>query len=258
MRKKTNDIEQLEKELEKSFQAFDVELPSELEMMQTIKVLRQYVPKEEKKIDKIRKILSHTTREISYFSKLFWVCNMAMSIAIALITFLYQVDPYLMMLIVAPIPMLFGVVEIAKRTNKGMLELELSFTYSLHEILLARMVIVGCLNIVINLCLTIVFLLLRQEVNVLQLMLYWLTPFTVIAAILLWIFSKAKPIISIISSIVIWSCFIVTISIEDIREELEMINGLFYIAIIVIASIYIAWKMKNMYERNWTYELISE
>ncbi|MEH7238807.1 hypothetical protein [Bacillus sp. JJ1562] len=253
-----DEIFELEKELGMSLDEFDVEFPSETEIMMTIDAMRPYAPTKESKWEtifaSITTVLKHSTREVFYFSSLFWGLNLLFLLLGVLSVLFYKIDPYIIMLYVAPLPTIIGFIEVIKSSNTEMAELEMTFKFSLQEIILSRMVVVGAFNVALNVLLTISLAILLPEVMIGKLLLYWATPFTIIAAIMLVVASKYRQAYNFTGGLVLWTVTVVIMTKNDVIERIETISGLVYILITIAASIFIVVKMINIYKRGISYE----
>jgi hypothetical protein len=253
-----DEILEWEQELGMSLDEFDVEFPSESEIMMTVDALRPHVPRKENKwetlVASVSTVMKHSTREVFYFSPLFWGLNLLFLLIGVTSTLFYEVDPYLIMLYVAPLPTFIGLIEVFKSGNTEMAELEMSFRFSLQEIILSRMVVVGAFNITLNILLTISFAVLIPEVMIGKLILYWATPFTIIAAIMLVVASKFRGAYTLTGGLVVWTAVAVFLAQQDVMERIETVSAVVYILVTVAATIFILIKMSRIYKRGISYE----
>lgn len=102
-----------------------------------------------------------------------------------IIVFIGDGDPYFSAMCLAPIPFVLGLIEVFKSRDQGMAELEWTTRHSLQEIILSKTVIVGSFNLLLNLTFTLVFPFFLEDVWLWKLILFWMTPFTVVSAIAL-------------------------------------------------------------------------
>ncbi|MCC3358569.1 hypothetical protein [Bacillus sp. REN16] len=253
-----DEIFEWEQELGMSLDEFDVEFPNESEIMMTIDAMRPYVPTKESKwatlVASVSNVLQHSTREVFYFSALFWGLNLLFLLLGVLSVVFYKIDPYVMMLYVAPLPTILGFIEVFKSTNTEMAELEMSFKFSLQEIIFSRMVVVGAFNIILNVFLTISFAILLPEVMIGKFILFWVSPLTVIAAIMLVVATKYRGGYTVTGGLVLWTVAVIAITQQDVIERIETISALAYILVTVAATIFIVVKMINIYKRGISYE----
>ena len=253
-----SDIFELERELGMSLDEFDVEFPSEAEIMMTVNKMRPYVPKKENKwealVASVSTVLKHSIREVFYFSSLFWGINLLFLLLGVTSTVYFELNPYLVMLYVAPLPTFIGLIEVFKNGNTEMAELEMSFKFSLQEIILSRVIVVGAFNITLNILLTISSAVILPEVMIGKLILYWTTPFTIIAAIMLVVASKFRRAHTLTVGLVVWTVVAVFLAQQDVIARFESISAFAYILVTLVATIFIMIKMSRIYKRGISYE----
>ncbi|MFS0823965.1 hypothetical protein [Bacillus sp. 1P02SD] len=253
-----DEIFELEQEVGVSLDEFDVEFPSESELMMTIDAMRPYVPTKESKwetlVASVSNVIMHSTREVFYFSGMFWGLNLLFLAIGVLSVFIYKIDPYLIMLYVAPLPTIVGFIEVFKSSNTEMVELELSFKFSLQEIIFSRMLVVGLLNVTLNVLLTISFAILLPELMLGKFILYWATPLAIIAAIMLVVSSKYRSAHTFSGGLVLWTLAAIALTKQEVIERIETISSLAYILVTVVAMTFIVLKMLNIYKRGISYE----
>lgn len=252
------EIKEMENEWGFTLKEYDVEYPSESEMMRTIDALRPYVPiKENKWItfwDNLTSILKHSYKEIFYISPVFWLLNsLFLGISMAAI-FASEISPYTVVILLAPIPTITGLLEVMKSKYSGFAELEMSFKYSMQEIILSKMIVIGVFNLMINLMVTISISSFYQEVWLGKLMLYWMTPFTVITAISFLIVNRIRHVYGVTSTLIIWIGFGSLINQEHIFKSIESVPVIFYVLIIVLSFAAILYQVKQLYKRGVHYE----
>lgn len=252
------ELEELEKEFGVKLDDYDVEYPSEEEMMRTIEAIRPYVPVKENRwrsfAENSKSLLNNAYQEIFYFSPLFWIVNVLFLVIGTLAVLVAEQDPYVAMLLLAPLPTITGLFEILKSKFTGMAELELSFKYSLQEIILSRMIIIGGFNVVINLIATVALSILAQEVWAGKLLLYWMIPFTVVTAISLLIANRLRHMHTVTASLVVWLGAGVVLSNTEVIEKIESVPAGVYVLFMIAASILIILQAGRLYKRGINYE----
>ncbi|MFT8322029.1 MAG: hypothetical protein ABF649_14100 [Bacillus sp. (in: firmicutes)] len=251
---------EIEQELGYSLTEFDVEFPSEEEIMTTIQVLRPYVPQKEKTwkqlYDYSKIILKHSLNEVFYVSPLFWIANSIFLVTCLLGIFLTKESPYLIIMIFAPIPTITGLIEVIKSRNIGMAELEISLKFSFQEIILSKMVVVGGFNAVINLLATWVLSISYPTILIGKLLLYWITPFSVITALSLMLVSKIRNVYFITAGIVLWVVCSSMLSQTSFIKKIEGVPVAVFIFICIISAIMALFKAINMFKRGFENEAI--
>ena len=73
--------------------------------------------------------------------------------------------------------MLIGLVEIFRSRDEGMIELELSLTYSPSDLMLSKLAIVGFFNLACNLLLIVVINFFAEPIVLIELLKYWAVPY---------------------------------------------------------------------------------
>lgn len=253
-----NQIEELELEIGTFLDEYDVEYPTEEEIMLTIHAIRPHVPVKENKwntaIQGMASIIKQAYEEMFYVSPLFWTANGLLFLIALTGVFVMDGNPYTMMMILAPIPTITGLIEVLKSRNSGMAELEMSFKYSFQELILSKMLVVGGFNLVINLLVTISFGILNQEILVSKLLLYWMTPFTVITALSLLFVSRYRGIFSITGGVVLWLTSSVFLSQTTVVERIESMPAEIYLLVIAAAALTVLFQAIHIYKRGVSFE----
>jgi len=235
------EIELLDFEMKQIFDNYHVEYPSDDEIKATIKVIRNSIPVNEKKTDVICKksfsLLKNSLREFNHISSVFWISNISFFIFGLIMIFLGRFNPYLTVMFLSPIPFVLGLIEVFKSRDRGIAELEMTLKHSYQQIVLSRMVVVGCYNLVLNVSITVILSLFMKEVWIWKLIFYWSTPFTVVSVMTLIIESRIRNSYTTASvSIGIWltftSCLILF---EQTIEWFENIDVVYFIILNFLA-----------------------
>ncbi|MDM5317267.1 hypothetical protein QUF49_14755 [Fictibacillus sp. b24] len=254
-----NEIEFLELELEDVLDEYDVEFPTEDEIMMTINAIRPYVPVKENKwssaLQSVVDITKHAYKEVFYMSSLFWIANGLLFLVALSGVLLSEINPYVMMMTLAPIPTITGLIEVIKSRNEGMAELEMSYKHSFQEILLSKMLVVGSFNLGLNVLLTISLELLSHELMVSKLMLYWLTPFTCVTALSLLLVTRFRKIYAVTVGIVIWLGASTLLAQPLMIKRMESAPVEIFVALIAVAAIVGLFQAANIYKRGVTFEI---
>jgi len=248
------ELEKLEKDLDGIFNEYHVEYPSEAEMMMTIEAIRPYVPKKEIKwkaiAENMSAIMKQSLHEVFYLSSLFWTSNILLLLIGMTAVFYYDQNPYELIFLLAPIPTITGVLEILKSRNIEMAELEMSFKYNLQEIILSRMVVVGGFSSFINLIFICSIAFVYHDILVWKLILFWVTPFTIITAISFVVVNRFRHVSAISISLFVWIIFGSLAS----QMNLQTIPSGVYILISILALVAIVLQIKQIYKKGVSYE----
>ncbi|KZE69091.1 hypothetical protein AWM68_02165 [Fictibacillus phosphorivorans] len=254
-----NEIEFLELELEDMLNEYDVEFPTEDEIMMTINAIRPHVPIKENKwiraLHSLVDITKHAYKEVFYMSSLFWTLNGLLFLIALSGILLSDINPYIMMMTLAPIPTITGLIEVIKSKNTGMAELEMSYKYSFQEILLSKMLVVGSFNLGLNVLLTASLALVSHELMVSKLLLYWLTPFTCVTALSLLLVTRFRKIYAVTVGIVIWLGISMAFAQPLMIKRMESAPVEIFVALIGVAAIVGLFQAAKIYKRGVTFEI---
>lgn len=234
--------------------SYTVELPSEKEIDKSINKLRKYVPDKKKEyhfIDRFYYLIRKGMLEISFINKFFWVISsLLFVIGVIWMYFNRNMNPYLITITLSPLPFTFGIVEIFKGRDRGMMEIEMSCKISYGEILLSKLTIIGFYNIILN---TIFTLLLYSisNFNFLRLTIMWFTPFTFISGISLWLAMKIKSSYTMTIIVSLWiSLVIMIINTPLLLERLLLVNISAYVGISILGIIISLIQIKIFIDKN--------
>ena len=254
------DLRELEREVGVVLDAYDVEYPSDTEIAMTIDAIRPYVPIKTNKwklaFTGIASIINQALREIFYVSSTFWILNGVLLIVGLAVVDLSDKSPYLVLMLLAPVPTLTGVLEVLKSRNTEMAELELSFKNSLQEIIISRMAVIGVFNMLFNIISTIGISYLDEGIWIWKLILYWITPFTVITALSFVLVSKFRHVSAVTIGITVWIGFGIVTSQSDFVEKIESIPAIYYAGIAVTAIIFVIVQIRRFYIKGISFEWI--
>lgn len=143
----------------------------------TIDILKAYMPKEEvetaKKdiriFDVIKENIGLVKLQLSLISKSYLI----LSLLLILVGTIATVKLNLSASIIAPIPILLGIFEIIKGREENVWELELSYKYSLREIILSRLIIINVISILISIIISINLNNIYSQINLFNMISIW-------------------------------------------------------------------------------------
>ncbi|TMV52337.1 hypothetical protein FE783_05195 [Paenibacillus mesophilus] len=249
-------MELLEQQVRGKLDEYDVEYPSESEMMRTIDAIRPFVPVKgiKPRYGNMALLFKQSCREAFYISSLFWMSNGLFLLTGLAAVFLTKQNPYAIMMLLAPIPTLTGLIEVLKSKHAGMAELEMSFKYSLQEIILSRMAVVGGFNLLINLVFVCGASISDHDVSIWKMMMYWIVPFTVITAISFVVVNRFRHAFAAALGLTFW--FVLAgLSVQAGGvEKIENVPGSVYLLVIFIAVSVIVLQMNKIYKKGVSYE----
>lgn len=247
-------------QIEQYLMSYQVPYPSEDEISDTIETLRQYVPSKRKlfvsRYETLKRMMMDTIITINFMSISYWVITFVLYTIGYLAVIQFSQDPYKLSFVFAPIPMIFGLIEVFRGREEGVTELELSCKISPQEMFVSRILVIGIYTIVLNVSLcTIVFLQSKVDIILWRITLLWLTPMVLIGSITLWFCSKIKGTYSVMLSLLCWSgAAYLFVTNEYLFRNLLYLNPLFY-AILLCIGIGIFAKeiirLKSRYIIEW-------
>jgi hypothetical protein len=102
-------------EMEKELNHYLVKYPDEHKIDATIDTLRQYVPNKQNQsmypLERLWTLIKHSGTELSLISKSYWIASTILFILGYLITIYGAYNPILTLVILAPVPFIFGLLE---------------------------------------------------------------------------------------------------------------------------------------------------
>lgn len=240
-----NEDEELEALLS-YMQNYTIEFPSEDEIDATIEVLRQYVPIKNKKSKKVHQLIKVSTGEIIYMSKLYWIACTVLFL-IGYWVSINKSDTYITIMALAPLPCILGIVEIFKGRDRGMLEIELSCKTSTAQIIISRILVIGIYSIFMNTALSLVLCIGSSNISLWKLSILWITPFTLVSAVSLWIAMKIKGEYTVSAILSVWSMVILFIYVNKRFINIIMqLNTAPYLVILSISILMLAIQIKEL------------
>lgn len=230
-------------EIQKFLNSYVVPSIEEEKILETVDMLRKYMPKSKKQSSLIMMIKN----EITYINKLYILISIGLVLMGLFLPSKDYETYYLYLLIISPILFLIGLFEIVKGREEKMWELEKSFKYNCKQIILSRLVIISSFSIILNLILCGIFSVNASFIVAVKLMLNWIAPFSIAASISLLIVSKVESNVSVMFCICSWiaAAFMAQNLLLKFMESVNLISLISAIAIsisIFIYSIYTFYK----------------
>lgn len=227
----------------------------------TIDILKSYMPKQEVQVIKEQSIFLERFKnnidlvkfQFSLISKIYFISSLLLILVGTITTIKLNLSIYLSASIIAPIPILLGIFEIIKGRDENVWELELSYKYSLREIVLSRLIIINIVSILISIIISIGLKITYSEINLFKMISIWLIPIFLVGSISLAITSIYRSINSIALCIAIWILGVLSISIYEKIAVITNINTFIVLGVSVI-SVVIASKLfykKSIYSIDY-------
>ncbi|MDG5789071.1 hypothetical protein QA612_16560 [Evansella sp. AB-P1] len=254
-------VEQVEfEELEKELNQYLVKYPDEKMMDSTIDTLGQYVPSKRKKNikykERMQRLMKIIGTEISTVRKGYWVASVILFVMGYFITGYGAYNPVLTLAILAPVPFVFGLVEVFKGRENGVLEMEMTCKFSSYELMLFRLLIISVFNIILNSILTFAIVPYAEATSLLELVFIWFTPLTLFAAISLWLSIHFRGVVFISIFIPLWLLFSIVLinGSASWTNYLLNVNFLFHLSCMLIGLLLLVLQIKQLIRKYSTYE----
>ena len=157
----------------------------------TIETLKQHMPNQEVIVAKESNSLFNTIREninlvkfqVGMMNKLYCIASLVLILIGTISTIQLNLSIYISASIIAQIPILLGIFEIIKVREENVWELELSYKYSLREIILSRLIIINLVSIITSIVISITLKNVYSSINLLNMIGIWLNPIFIIGSI---------------------------------------------------------------------------
>jgi hypothetical protein len=216
----------------------------------TIDILKSYMPKQEVQaikeqsifLERMKNYIDLVKFQFSLIGKVYIISSLLLILVGTITTIKLNLSIYLSASIIAPIPILLGIFEIIKGRDENVWELELSYKYSLREIVLSRLIIINVVSILISIIISIGLNNTYSEINLFKMISIWLIPIFLVGSISLAITSIYRSINSITLCIAIWILGVLSISIYEKIAEITNINT-FIVLVMSAISVVIASKL---------------
>lgn len=214
-------------------------LPQQIDRI--VEDLRQYVPKKQglwhKKAERLAGLLRTARQDMPFINRGYWLACLAIFGIGCWMTAAAQVSEHTIMLLLAPIPFILGLLELFKGRDFGMAEMEMTCKYSIREVILARVVVIGAYSILLNTLLSVFIFYLRPGSFLGQLTLFWLTPFTSISAIALYAVQKVRSRYAVAFLLAVWAAAVPIIQMTGYAVILQTFNTTAYLLITFVSAI---------------------
>ena len=232
-------------DIENFLDSYVVSRVDEEKIDSTIDILKAYMPKEEVQVikyeetflEKIKNNIDLVKFQFGLISKEYLIASLLLILVGTITTIKLDLSVYVSASIVAPIPILLGIFEIIKGREENVWELELSYKYSLREIVLSRLIIINTLSILMSIIISIALNNTYSQINLFKMISIWLIPIFLVGSISLVITSMYRSINGIALCISIWILGAVSISVYEKMANITNINTLMVLGISVIATV---------------------
>lgn len=235
---------------------FEVPMPTESEIDATISKLTAYMPSAEQHASitnqsKLERLVQLAALQIPIFSKTYWVsCLLILSIGIlSLNSGAGEVS--LVPLVLVPLPFLFGLFELFRNRDEGMLELEMTCMISAPQLMISRLLWIVVNSILLN-CFIFIALWSVQDALSSNILWLWLLPLSVISSLSLWVSMRYKGRVPLVSLFIGW--IVISYVVATNTKWLHMFLALpkyITLAISVVGMLFFllqVWKLVTKYK----------
>ncbi|MEW9078718.1 hypothetical protein [Terrisporobacter glycolicus] len=242
-------------DIENFLDSYAVNKVDEEKIDSTIDTLKSYMPTEEVQhvkvqehlLDRIKENISLVKFQFSLISKVYFIASLLLILVGTITTTRLNLSVYLSATIIAPIPILIGIFEIIKGREENVWELELSYKYSLREIVFSRLIIINVVSVLISITMSLILNNAYSQINLIKMISIWLIPIFFIGSISLIITSFYRSINSIALCISIWILGAMSISVYETIADITHINTFMILCISVIFTLV---SMKLFYKKS--------
>ena len=259
MKEAKDNMDEIIDTIESELEQFLVKYPDEYMIDDTIDTLRQYVPDKKKEPMKVFKrllmLITNSKAEISFISKSYWIISIVLFILGYLITSYSAYNPLATLVTLAPFPFIYGLIEVFRGRDEGLLEMEMACKFSANEIMLSKLLVIGIFNIFLNTLLTVAFAPLLVSINIFKVVLFWFTPFIIFATMALWLSMKLRASILVMSLLPLW-VFFSTIVVTDPtwRTLILGMHTALHLLFMIIGMIILAYQIRKLMNKYSSYE----
>ena len=242
-------------EIEDFLDSYVVSKVDEEKIDSTIDVLKSYMPKEEVQhvkvqeylLDRIKENISLVKFQFSLISKVYFIASLLLILVGTITIIRLNLSIYLSASIIAPMPILIGIFEIIKGREENVWELELSYKYSLREVVFSRLIIINVVSVLVSIIMSLILNNAYSQINLLKMISIWLIHIFLVGSVSLIVTSFYRGINSIALCISIWILGAMSISVYETIADITHINTFMILGISVIFALV---SMKLFYKKS--------
>lgn len=225
-------------ELFNILEKYTVELPDEYEIESVVDGLRQYVPHRRGSIlrhmERLKLLISMALSEITLISGRYWAVSIALFLIGYIIASKGSGNPYVLIMLLSPLPFVLGLIEVFRGREEGMAEIEMACMLTSGEVMLSKLILISVYSILMNSVFSIMTMDIFAGISLLRIILLWMVPFTLVACISLFLVMKIKGSYTATISISAWAAAVLAVnSVDKISKFLLGLNIVVYILILL-------------------------
>lgn len=228
---------------------YTIQLPADHKINETISTLAQYVPANEssRNLTKVLDIFKVVASDTVFISKGYWVSCALLFVIAYFLNASTGTDPMVMSMLLAPVPFVLGLLRVQQNRQAGTAELELSCKIPAHALVLAKISVIGAFSIVMNSALSIAFYQADPGMDIWQLTFFWLTPFTLVSTLALWVSMLSRNQLNVVYLAAIWLMAGVFAQSEPwFIKYLISLNTATYAAAVIIGMLALAYQLSRL------------
>lgn len=259
-----NLLEEDLEDIENYLDSYLVKNIDERKIDSTIDVLRSYMPVKNKEkinenikicsLNNMQSILRLIRLQMGFTNKSYWLVSLVLILYGVVSIKKINLDLTIFSSIIAPIPILLGMVEFVKGRDENVWELELSYKYSLREMILAKSIIIISISMCISFIMSVVSVNIYSQMNLVKVICIWLIPMCVIASISLVIVSVYRSINSIALCIAVWILGVTTVGVSRVSEVVINISNLSMLMILGVCVVSMILSLRVFYKNCIDYK----
>lgn len=259
-----NLLEEDLEDIENYLDSYLVKNIDERKIDSTIDVLRSYMPVKNKEkinenikicsLNNMQSILRLIRLQMGFTNKSYWLVSLVLILYGVVSIKKINLDLTIFSSIIAPIPILLGMVEFVKGRDENVWELELSYKYSLREMILAKSIIIISISMCISFIMSVVSVNIYSQMNLVKVICIWLIPMCVIASISLVIVSVYRSINSIALCIAVWILGVTTVGVSRVSEVVINISNLSMLMILGVCMVSMILSLRVFYKNCIDYK----
>ncbi|HHU20039.1 MAG TPA: hypothetical protein GXZ58_07505 [Bacilli bacterium] len=243
----------------KELEQYIVKYPDNEMIDATISTLRQYVPEKRRKsmikYDRFTTFLKQAKPQIQFIHPMYWIVSIVLFALGYLITNQLESDPTLTLIIIAPLPFIFGLVEVFRGRDSHLIEMELTCKFSAFEVILTRLLIISVFNFGLTLMLTFVMSTSTTQDNLFKMLLIWLGPLTLFITLALFLSTRFRGVQFVPIFLSIWVMFTLLL-VSDIswQEKLITFDLSFHLTLLMIGIVLVSLQVRSVINKFVRYQ----
>ncbi|WP_067936050.1 hypothetical protein [Alicyclobacillus kakegawensis] len=237
--------------LTRALDSYTVEFPPEDVVQSTIDRAIQALPPTRSshgRRSSVVWLLRKLSVQTVYVGQWFWPASLLLFTIGYLAVAHSALNPYQVVLLLAPMPCILGVVELCKGVDNGMVEIELACKMSWPEVLMARMVVIGVYNVVLDSLISLAISWTAGS-DLWRVVFFWLVPFTWMSSLMLFLTARFRgrvvaPVVLCAWGFVVGSVF----TNQQLLPWLLSLNASLFVLFACAGCALLGWQTRCLYQ----------